>query len=68
MKIHPIFLHLLSLLTLTSLASSHCMHDHFAHKIHKHYYNDFEGRRLQQETESGRYSFVAIQTQDICRL
>ncbi len=35
--------------------TSQCVHDHFAHKSQKHFFNDLdEGRRL-QETESGRY-------------
>ena len=33
-------------LNLSLLTNSQCVHDHFAHKVKHHYYNDLEEQRL----------------------
>jgi hypothetical protein len=46
---------LISFLNLVFLINSQCVHDHIAHKVKHHFYNDLEDKRLLAEAVDGKY-------------
>ncbi len=39
---------------LIALTNSECVHNHFAHKVRKHFYSDLEDKRLLNEAVNGK--------------